>query len=101
MSLSLGSPASDGRPRSLADDLRARDDAALAALLRARPDLLNPVPSDVAALAARATSRPSVQRALDQLDLFTMQVVEVLCALPDPVARSRSATCSAPTRQQR
>jgi hypothetical protein len=77
---------STDRPRSLADDLRARDDASLAALLRARPDLLNPVPSDVAALAARATSRPSVQRALDQLDLFTMQVVEVLCALSDPVA---------------
>ena len=77
---------STDRPRSLADDLRARGDAALAELLRARPDLLNPVPSDVAAMAARATSRPSVQRALDQLDLFTVQVVEVLCALPDPVA---------------
>ena len=74
------------RPRSLADDLRARDDAALAALLRDRPDLVNPIPSDVAALAARATTRPSVQRALDQLDLFTVQVVEVLCALPDPVS---------------
>src|SRR5215210_3168669 len=80
---------STDRPRSLADDLRAREDAALARLLRVRPDLLNPVPSDVAALAARATSRPSVQRALDQLDLFTMQVVEVLCALPDPVAPQR------------
>ena len=71
------------RPRSLADDLRARDDAALVALLRARPDLLSPVPSDIASLAARATTRPSVSRALDQLDRFTLQVVEVLCALPD------------------
>ena len=77
---------STDRPRSLADDLRARDDAALAALLRGRPDLLNPIPSDLAALAARATTRPSVQRALDQLDLFTVQVVEVLCALTDPVS---------------
>jgi hypothetical protein len=70
-------------PRSLADDLRARDDAALVALLRARPDLLSPVPSDLASLAARATTRPSVSRALDQLDRFALQVVEVLCALPD------------------
>ena len=40
-------------------------------------------PSDLASLAARATTRPSVQRALDQLDRFALQVVEVLCALPD------------------
>lgn len=72
------------RPRSLAEDLRRRDDAALAALLRARPDLLSPVPSDVASLAARATTRPSVQRALDLLDRFRLQVLEVLCALPEP-----------------
>ena len=71
------------RPRSLADDLRARSDAALVALLRARPDLLSPVPSDLASLAARAATRPSVSRALDQLDRFGLQVVEVLCALPD------------------
>ena len=71
------------RPRSLADDLRARTDAALVTLLRARPDLLSPVPSDLASLAARAATRPSVSRALDQLDRFGLQVVEVLCALPD------------------
>ncbi|HEX4697927.1 MAG TPA: helicase C-terminal domain-containing protein [Actinomycetes bacterium] len=71
------------RPRSLADDLRAREDAALVALLRARPDLLSPVPSDLASLAARATTRPSVTRAMDALDAFTLQVVDVLCALPD------------------
>ncbi len=73
-------------PRSLADDLRSRDDEALAALLQARPDLMNPVPSDVSSLAARATTRASVQRALEQLDLFTLQVVEVLCARPDPMS---------------
>jgi len=72
------------RPRSLAEDLRTRDDAALGALLRARPDLLSPVPSDVASLAARATTRPSVQRALDRLDRFRLQVLEVLCVLPEP-----------------
>jgi hypothetical protein len=83
MSLSLGSPVSDGRPRSLADDLRARDDDALAALLRARPDLRTPVPADLAALAARANTRPSVQRALDHLDAFTLQAVDALVTLPD------------------
>jgi len=72
------------RPRSLAEDLRTRDDAALAALLRGRPDLLSPVPSDVASLAARATTRPSVRRALDRLDRFRLQVLEVLCVLPEP-----------------
>lgn len=71
------------RPRSLTDDLRARDDAALVELLRTRADLLSPVPSGLAALAARATTRPSVSRALDQLDRFSLQVLEVLAVLPD------------------
>ncbi len=75
------------RPRSLTEDLRARDDDALASMLLARPDLLNPVPADLVSLAARATTRSSVQRALDQLDQFTVQVVEVICALSDPLRR--------------
>ena len=69
---------------TLAGELRERDDDALAELLRARPDLLSPVPSDMASLAARATTRPSVQRALDQLDRFTLQVLEVLAVVPEP-----------------
>ncbi len=73
------------RPRTLAEDLRTRDDAALAALLRARPDLLSPIPSDLTSLAARATTRPSTQRAIDLLDRFTLQVLEAVCALPEPV----------------
>ncbi len=88
-------------PRSLADDLRERDDEALAALLRARPDLVSPVPSDITALAARAASRPSALRALDRLDLFHLQVVDVLAALPEPttaqdVDRLLGADASAP-----
>ena len=47
------------RPRSLADDLRARDDAALVALLRARPDLLSPVPVRPR-LAGRPGDHPAV-----------------------------------------
>jgi hypothetical protein len=71
------------RPRSLAEELRARDDRALAALLRERPDLRTPVPADLAALAARATTRPSVQRALDHLDQFTLQVLDAVVLVPD------------------
>jgi hypothetical protein len=69
-------------PRSLADDLRARTDAELAALLRDRPDLGFPLPSDLTALAARTASRASVQRAIDGLDAPTLQVLDVLAALP-------------------
>ncbi|MET9699025.1 helicase-associated domain-containing protein [Streptomyces sp. NPDC006529] len=71
-------------PRSLAEALRARDDAALAALLRARPDLLSPVPGDVTQLATRAGTRASVVRALEHLDRFTLQTAEALAVAPDP-----------------
>jgi hypothetical protein len=71
-------------PRTLAEDLRARDDAALALLLRARPDLLAPVPGDLTQLATRAATRASVLRALDRLDAFTHQVAEALAVAPDP-----------------
>ncbi|MCX5074121.1 helicase C-terminal domain-containing protein [Streptomyces sp. NPDC054949] len=71
-------------PRSLAEALRARDDVALAALLHARPDLLNPVPGDVTQLATRAGTRASVLRALDRLDRFALQTAEALAVAPDP-----------------
>ncbi|SEN06889.1 Helicase conserved C-terminal domain-containing protein [Actinacidiphila rubida] len=71
-------------PRTLAEDLRARDDDALALLLRARPDLLSPVPNDLTQLATRAATRSSVVRTLDRLDAFTHQVAEALAVAPDP-----------------
>ncbi|WP_033819577.1 helicase C-terminal domain-containing protein [Kitasatospora sp. MBT63] len=70
-------------PRTLAEELRARSDQALTGLLRARPDLLNPVPGDLTQLAARLSSRASALRALERLDRFTLQVAEALAALPD------------------
>lgn len=73
-----------GEPRSLADDLRARTDDELAALLRARPDLSAPVPVDISQLASRAATRASVVRALDRLDRFTLQVVDALLLQPGP-----------------
>lgn len=69
------------RARSLADDLRGRSPEELAALLVARPDLARPTPADLTTLAARATTRSSVQRALDGLDLALLQTLEVVCVL--------------------
>ncbi|MGW7515157.1 helicase-associated domain-containing protein [Streptomyces sp. NPDC054796] len=76
-----GGPAA---PRTLADDLRARSDGALAELLRARPDLLSPVPNDLTQLATRAGTRASVVRAVERLDRFALQTAEALAVSPDP-----------------
>jgi len=71
-------------PRTLADDLRARDDGALAELLRTRPDLLSPVPNDLTQLATRAGTRASVVRAVERLDRFALQTAEAIAVAPDP-----------------
>jgi hypothetical protein len=70
--------------RSFADDIRARSDDQLRALLAARPDLTRPAPADLTALAARAGTRGSVQRALDHLPADQLRVLEaVLIGGPD------------------
>ncbi|MFJ8766205.1 helicase C-terminal domain-containing protein [Streptomyces clavifer] len=71
-------------PRTLAEALRARGDESLAGLLRARPDLLSPVPNDITQLATRAGTRASVIRALEHLDRFALQTAEALAVAPDP-----------------
>ncbi|MFC9507630.1 helicase-associated domain-containing protein [Streptomyces sp. NPDC057002] len=73
-------------PRSLAEALRARGDAALGALLRSRPDLITPVPTDLTQLATRAGTRASVVRALERLDRFALQTAEALAVAADPAA---------------
>ncbi|MEV2216510.1 helicase C-terminal domain-containing protein [Streptomyces sp. NPDC050997] len=73
-------------PRSLAEALRVRDDASLAALLRARPDLITPVPTDLTQLATRAGTRASVVRALERLDRFALQTAEALAVSADPAS---------------
>lgn len=66
---------------TLADWLRAQDDSALVALLRARPDLATPVPADTSVLATRLGTRASVARVCEDLDTFTLSVLEALLVL--------------------
>ena len=73
-------------PRSLAEALRHRDDVSLAALLRSRPDLITPVPTDLTQLATRAGTRGSVVRALERLDRFALQTAEALAVAADPAS---------------
>ncbi len=64
--------------RALSKELEARSDESLRALFVARPDLMSPGVPDFAALAARASARVSVQRALERLNRPQMQVLETL-----------------------
>jgi hypothetical protein len=80
----MSEPAASEAPRSLAETLRGAGDEHLVALLRSRPDLTAPVPSDISQLASRATTRPSVARALDRLDRAALAVVEAMALLDEP-----------------
>jgi len=76
---------------STLDWLRARDDRALAALLRARPDLTVPAPGDLTVLAGRLNTGPSVWRAMESLTKFHIQVLQGLAVLG---AEKRAASIS-------
>ena len=69
-------------PATLAAWLRTRSDEQLAALLRSRPDAARPAPSDLVALASRLAVPVSVDRALDELDAATLQVLDVVLLAP-------------------
>ena len=73
---------------TFADELRARADDALASIFKLRPDLVSPVPNDFSALAARATSTPSLVRALDSINMWHYQIIEAACARPEPFKKS-------------
>lgn len=63
---------------SLADWLRSASDDELGALLQARRDLATPPPSDSTVLATRAGTAGSVARAMEDLDTFTLSVLDAL-----------------------
>src|SRR4051795_4433180 len=69
-------------PATLAAWLRTRSDEQLGALLVARPDVARPAPSDGVALASRLAVPVSVDRALDELDAATLQVLDVVLLAP-------------------
>ena len=70
--------------RSFSDYLRSLNDAALLDLFTARPDLVTPVPPDIASLAVRACSTPSLARAIDSLNQWQFQLLEAGAALSEP-----------------
>jgi hypothetical protein len=80
----MAAPSEPPRPRTLTEALRAMSTDELAALLTARPDLLEPVPEDIAELASRSTTSASISYAIDQLNCWLRTVAEALAALPDP-----------------
>src|SRR5689334_336419 len=74
------------RVDTFGDWLRGRSDEQLRALVSARPELITPVPADLTALAARASSQGAVSRALDRLDRGALAVLEALLVLPAPAS---------------
>ncbi|HEU5456658.1 MAG TPA: hypothetical protein VFU85_13345, partial [Nocardioides sp.] len=73
-----GTRSSGQGSRTLAEQLRGWPEDRLSRLLRERPDLATPAPQDSAQLAARAATRASVLRALDQLTLAELGVLDAL-----------------------
>ena len=71
--------------RSFADYLRGIDDPGLLSLFAMRPDLVSPVPHDIASLAVRANSAPSLARAVERLNEWQFQVLEACAALDEPM----------------
>ncbi|MGY1694585.1 helicase-associated domain-containing protein [Geodermatophilus sp. SYSU D00814] len=84
------------RPATLSAWLRTRSDAQLAALLAARPDVARPAPSDVIALASRLAVPVSVDRALDDLDAATLQVLDVVLLAPTDGVEAAEVAASLP-----
>lgn len=65
----------------LTQHLRDRGEDRLVALLTARPDLALPPPTCIRSLAARATNRASLDRALAQVDAMVLAVLEAVLGL--------------------
>jgi hypothetical protein len=63
---------------TLTETLRGFSDDQLARLFAARPDLVTPLPSDMAQVATRAAAPSSLARVLDRLDRLQLAIVEAL-----------------------
>ncbi len=77
---------------TFSEHLRARADDDLVDLLRRRPDLAAPSPATLSSLAARATSRASLDRALNSADAGVLQVVEATVALLEDAPQAREVS---------
>ena len=73
---------------TFAEELRSRSDEDLQKLIAARADLIYPVPNDFASLAARASSMPSLLRAVDELNKWQIQILEAAAVLTEPFKSS-------------
>ena len=89
-----GSRGARTKRGTFSDDLRARSDEQLAALLFARPDLARPPASDIPTLASRATSPASVTRTIDALDSRLLNGLSALI-VADGDLKSAAALCAA------
>lgn len=75
-------PKHEGAP--FVEHVANLDEEGVVDLVRLRPDLGTPPPASLRELAARANGTGSVQRCLERLDRFSLQVVQVLMvAHPD------------------
>lgn len=69
-------------------------DERLVRLLQLRPDLAQPPPSSIAALAGRAQARQSVKAATDELNFCSWRcLTRCWCCMPTP-RQCRWANCS-------
>ena len=83
--------------RSFADYLRGLDDPGLLSLFSLRPDLVSPVPHDIASLAVRANSVPSLARAVERLNEWQFQVLEACAALDEPMIEKEILSVTNPS----
>jgi hypothetical protein len=62
----------------LTEALRAMSAKELATLLALRPDLLDPIPENIAELGSRAITSASINRSIDELNIWLRTVAEAL-----------------------
>lgn len=85
---------------SFAEDLRGRSDAELTELFQLRPDLINPIPADMTALASRATSAPSLIRAIENLNQFQLNILEAATLFEESFTVSEIAALTNPAAKE-